>query len=443
MRRNFILINCNIRNPKSNCGLIKDAVIMVNNHEGTSKIGYIGSRDSIPIPNDYNIVDLKGNYVFPGLINAHCHLFGSGKPIKSISNEFSKNLLVKFLNFPLTKVMLLKIMKSNVVTELSSGVTTIRALGDFHNLDIKIRNDIANRKMIGPQLVTASKGITIINGHASEYALSYKSLGEAKDCVKQCITNGVDVIKIFSTGGVLETGEYEEIGQVKMRFEEVKAICEEAHAAGLMVASHVVCKKGIKEALLAGVDTIEHGAEMDDEIVELFKNNPRTLRGYSSLVPTIYPAVVLSELSTDYTKISERQREKARNVLQRIIKGFRRAIEEGIKVGLGNDASVPFVTHYDLWHEIDVRIKLAGISAIEALYQATYANAEILGIETCTGSIDLGKRADFLVLDGDPVQDISNLSKPQMVIIDGHIISDPKVKRYTDIDRIVSSMTLN
>jgi cytosine/adenosine deaminase-related metal-dependent hydrolase len=145
MKKNFILINCNIRNPKSDCGLIKDAAIMVNNQDGISKIRYIGSCDSIPVSDDYNTVDLKGKYVFPGLINAHCHLFGNGKPIKSISNEFGKNLLVKVLNFPLTKVMLLKTMKRNVVTELSSGVTTIRTLGNFHNLDIKIKNDIAIR----------------------------------------------------------------------------------------------------------------------------------------------------------------------------------------------------------------------------------------------------------------------------------------------------------
>ncbi|MDP4183263.1 MAG: amidohydrolase family protein [Bacillota bacterium] len=442
MKENLKLINCNIRNPKNDY-IIRDAAVLINNQNRTSAIEYIGSIHSMPQANNYKVVDLSGKYIFPGLINAHCHLFGNGKPIKSISSEFSKNLIVKVLEFPIAKALLLKKMKGNINTELNSGVTTLRTMGDFHNLDVRIRNDISNGILIGPQMITSGRGITVINGHASEYALSYNSIEEARDCVKKCIKNKVNAIKIFSTGGVLDSGEDGEIGQTKMSLEEMKAICDEAHNAGLLVASHVVCKKGVREALLAGVDTIEHGAEMDDEIVELFKNNPRTLRGYSSLIPTLFPAAILSELNTDYTKISEGQREKAKVILNRIIKSLQRAIEEKIKVGLGNDASVPFVTHYDLWREIEIRIKLAGVSPIDALYQATQANADILGIGAHTGSVEVGKRADFIILEGDPVQDIRYLSKPQIIFIDGQVIANPKFKRYEDIDQIINKVDWN
>ncbi len=145
-------------------------------------------------------------------------------------------------------------------------------------------------------------------------------------------------------------------------------------------------------------------------------------------------------LSTSYTKISEKQKEKAVIALEKIIKGIQRAVKEGIKVGLGNDAAVPFVTHYDLWREIDIRIKLAGITPAEALYQATLANAEILGIDSCTGSIEVGKRADFIVFDGDPVQDTGCLSRPQMVIVNGHVISSPIIQRNKDIDGILNGI---
>jgi imidazolonepropionase-like amidohydrolase len=442
---NYAFVNCNLWEGIPDKAILKDAVVLVNNiGQAGMRSGIIenvGVRGSVDIPSDYKVIDLQGKFILPGLINAHIHLFGNGKPMKAYTSDMRMKMIIKLLKTPVLKAVLQAKMRSNALTQLKSGVTTIRCVGDFFYTDIKVRKDFESGKYIGPRVITCGRAISVTGGHgASGFTLISDSPWEARKCARLNLAKEVDFIKIFSTGGVLDGRKIGDAGLRKMTVDEMRAVCDEAHRAGLMTVAHVESKEGVREALLAGVDTIEHGAEMDDEIVKLFKNNPMSLKGYSALVPTLFPAIVLAELETCYSKLNRVNRENAAIVSDGMISGLKRAVKEGIKVGLGTDASVPFATHYDTWRELECRVKVAGIEPMEAMYQATAANAEILGIKDETGTVEIGKSADFVVVDGDPIENMSILSKPNIVVMSGNIISNPHVKKIKSIDSLIESI---
>ncbi len=439
MSDKYAFINCNIIDGNLESEIQKDMVILVNSNlkygvkEGT--IYKIAKKNEIEISSDYKIVNLENKYVMPGLINAHVHLFGSGKPMKVISNEKRQNRVFSFLKTKLGRNMLKKMMKKNVINALNSGVTTMRCVGDLLYTDVEIRNEINKGNYLGPRLIVSGRLISISGGHGgANIALISDSPWEGRKCVRKNVREEVDWIKICVTGGVLDARKVGEAGRLQMTTEEITAICDEAHKVGMMVAAHVESKDGIRIALMGGVDTIEHGSEMDDEILNLFKNNPKSLRGYSALIPTLHATIPLSMLDTDITGISEVAKENSIIVYKGMVRGIQQALEAGIKIGLGTDASVPYVTHYNTWRELDYLVRYAGITPKQAIYHATKSNAEILGIDNETGSLEIGKSADFIVLNENPLENLRSLSKPNMVVARGNIINDLNINKKEQID---------
>ncbi len=256
-----------------------------------------------------------------------------------------------------------------------------------------------------------------------------------KKAVRECLRHESDVIKILSTGGVTDAKRMGEAGRPQMTTEEIAAICDEAHRAGVKVMTHCESTMGIKEALLGGVDSIEHGAPITDDLIELFKNNPKSLNGHTTLVSTISAALDICELGPDLAKVTDVIIQNGKMILDGMIEGLRTAVKNDIPMAMGTDASVPFVPHYEFWRELVYYQHFAGISNKRAINIATEQNAKLLGVDDVTGTLEVGKSADFVVYDGNPLEDLMVLENPVHVVYRGNLIKNPSYKKIKEIEK--------
>lgn len=376
------------------------------------------------------VVDLKGKYVLPGLINMHVHLPGSGMP-KDTNRQNAKSVR-KLLANPLTRYIVYKLCAKYAKTELMSGVTTIRTVGGLSNIDSKIRDNVLKGKATGPRILASNMALSVPGGHmAGILAYEATDVTSAIAYINKISETKPDLIKLMITGGVLDAKKKGEPGELKMNLDIAKAACQRAHELGYKVAAHVESTEGVRVALEAGVDTIEHGALLNDELIKLFKDH------HASLITTISPAIPLAKFDESITKSTDMVRYNGNIVFEGIVASSKKAIDNGIMVGLGTDTACPFVTHYDTWRELSHFVKYVGRDNKEAIYRATLGNATILGIEKETGSIEVSKSCDLMIVDGNPLNDITVLRNPKMVVFKGKIIKNPKVKKYKYVEDLL------
>ena len=252
--------------------------------------------------------------------------------------------------------------------------------------------------------------------------------------MRDLYAHGADVIKLFVTGGVFDATEVGEPGVLRMPVDVAEAACKAAHEVGLPVMAHVESTEGVKAALQAGVDTIEHGALMTPEILELYRGAAETQGRAPSVTCTISPALPFVLLDPEKTHSTDTQKKNGDIVCSGIIESARAALEAGIKVGLGTDSSCPFVTQYDMWREVAYFAKYVGVSNAFALHTATQVNAELLGLGDETGTIECGKAADILVTRKNPLDDLCTLREPMHVMCRGDLVRKLKVKRIPEVD---------
>lgn len=379
------------------------------------------------------IIDLGGRYLMPGLINLHVHLPGNGNPamvskvnLKKKDKEASDkpSMLTRSMESGLVHKALRGMVKRNLITTVNSGVTTVRSVGELYWTDLENRNAMQSGRYVGPRLLVCGTGVSVPEGHmAGTMAAVCRTEDDARKAVRTAIDRGVDWIKLFVTGGVLDASDTGEPARLRMPYELAKAACDLAHSEGLWVCAHAESSEGVRVSLRAGVDSIEHGGVMDDEIAELYRKNG------SSATLTISPAIAIAELPEALTGMNETQRTCGRTAMEGMIEGARQALRLGIPLGLGTDASCPFVTHYDFWRELYYFAKYCGVSNGAALYTATMKNAEILRLGELTGSVTPGKAADLLVTDENPLTNLRALQTPSIVMAGGNLIEKPKVKR--------------
>ena len=382
----------------------------------------------------YEEIDLQGKYILPGLINMHVHLAGNGKPQKK--QRDNEALVKKIMSNGLTKAIAYHMVCGFAKDELYSGVTTIRTVGGLGDFDTRLRDDIAAGKKPGPRILAANEGISVPGGHmAGSVAIAAGSIEEALQHLKIAKAQKVDLVKLMITGGVLDAKEKGVPGELKMAPEMVKAVCDKAHAMGYKVAAHVESPRGVKVALQNGVDSIEHGAKADEEMIALFKEHN------AFLCTTLSPALPYALFDRSITNASEVEQFNGNVVFEGIIDCAKAAIANDIPVVLGNDVGCPWITQYDFWRELYYFHKYVGVSNTFALYTATCRGAEMAGIGDITGTLDPGKCADMIVVEKNPLEDIRALRNVDMVVSQGKVLRSPKVKKKqiveTELDKFL------
>ena len=377
-------------------------------------------------PMGFEPVDLTGKYLMPGLFNMHVHLAGSGKPQKK--QRDNEKLVKTIMGSGLTRAVAYSMVRGFARDELMSGVTTIRTMGGLGNFDSRLRDEIAAGRQDGPRILAANQGISVPCGHmAGSVAIVARSIDEALAHLEQSEREGVDLVKLMITGGVLDAKEKGVPGELKMAPEMVKAVCDRAHAAGYVVAAHVESPEGVRVALENGVDSIEHGAKPNDEILRLFRE-----RG-AFLCTTISPALPYALFDRSVSNASEVEQFNGNVVFEGIIECAKAALAHDIPVVLGNDVGCPWITQYDFWRELYYFHKFVGVSNAFALYTATSRSAELAGLGDVTGTVAAGKCADLIVTAENPLDDLRTLRHVEQVMARGRLYAHPKFRERKNV----------
>jgi imidazolonepropionase-like amidohydrolase len=356
------------------------------------------------------LIDLSGATVLPGLMDLHTHL----------SSEMSKTAYLERFTLNTADFTLNAVV--NARSTLEAGFTTIRDLGDRDNLTVALRNAIARGDVPGPRIFTAGKSIATTGGHADPTSGSAARLmgdpgpaegvingsAEARKAVRQRYKDGVDLIKVTATGGVLSLAASGQNPQFAP--DELEAVVTTARDYGFHVAAHAHGAEGMKRAIRAGVHTIEHGTYMDDEVMALMKEHG------TWYVPTILAGKYVAEKAEEEGFFPAVVRPKAAAIGPQIQDTFGRALRAGVKIAFGTDSGVS--PHGENAREFGYMVE-AGMAPMDAIRSATSVAAQCLGIEERLGSIEAGKLADLIAVEGDPLEDIRRLEAVHFVMKEG------------------------
>lgn len=432
MSKRRAFVGATIINGDKTKPVIRDGLILVN-EDGI--LEYVGNRKEIPAGTE--TVDVTGKFIMPGLINAHVHHFNMGGPRNNMAGTEAEVLLFLMRSW-LGNLAMRPIYKMNAKTFVNAGVTTVRDMGSFFNLDLKIKKKINAGKMEGPRVLTSGALIIPTGGHGFKMPGSIICDGRT-ECMRATRYNyslGVDWIKICNTGGVTDARFVGEAGMPHFSVEEIEAVCQEAHRRNIMVASHCESTQGMRDCLAAGVDTIEHAGTIEDDMIDLFLHNPKTLRGYVSIVPTLAAANAIHQHKDQMIPSPGNDIiiENSRLTAEGSYNALRTAVKYGIKVGIGTDASVPYVPPYNTYKELILFQECTGLGNLEIIDIATRETAEVIAADSYTGTLDAGKAADFIILKADPLESLNNLKRPEGVVAAGRYYDKPAYKEINGVD---------
>jgi imidazolonepropionase-like amidohydrolase len=355
-----------------------------------SVISEVGAKgEPVPEPGDSPLkrIDLEGMTLLPGLIDCHVHL----------SHDSSSDPLTMLAGEP-DPVTLLKMVR-NAENTLKAGFTTVRDLGGKGTLDMHLRDSVLSGIIRGPRILCAGRMICMTGGHGWPVGREADGVEGVRKAVRQQMKEGADVIKLMATGGVVTKGV--DPGASQLTLEEMEAGIVEAHRAGRKTSAHAQGRDGIKNAVMAGIDSVEHGVFLDEELLEMM------IEKGIFLVPTLSaPMSILRGGSRE--GLPAHMVSKTEAMADRHFESAGMAFGSRIRIAMGTDAGTPFNLHGRNAKELVYMVD-KGLPEMNALISATSAAAELLGIEAETGSIEKGKRADMIIVKGDPLEDISCL----------------------------------
>ncbi|MHC4548835.1 MAG: metal-dependent hydrolase family protein [Planctomycetota bacterium] len=363
-----------------------------------------------------DLLDLRAYTVLPGLMDLHTHL-----TVQLSKDSYHERFRMNPADYAFRMV-------GYAQKTLMAGFTTVRDVGDRHNLSISLRNAIRRGGVAGPRIYTSGKSLASTGGHADPTnGVNAVLMGDpgpregvvngaedARKAVRQRYKDGADLIKITATGGVLSVAK----SGLNPQFteDEIRAIVACARDYGFHVAAHAHGAEGMKRAIRAGVRSIEHGTLLDDEVVDLMRKH----RTY--YVPTLMAGEWVAEKAKIPGYFPELVRPKAAALGPKIRSAFARAYRAGVRIAFGTDSGVS--AHGDNAREFELMVA-AGMRPMEAIRSATRVAAELLGVEDDLGTLEAGKLADVIAVRGDPVANVASLGDVVFVMKDGAVQKRP------------------
>ncbi|QTN10646.1 metal-dependent hydrolase family protein [Mammaliicoccus vitulinus] len=364
-----------------------------------------------------NIIEGNGQYLLPGMIDSHVHVMLEMEPLENrLSTPFSYNFYKAIDHLKRT---------------VDAGVTTVR---DALGADLGIKEAVNDGIILGPRLQISVNALTITGGHGDSYTKSgihlpllqddypgmpnglCDGVNEVRKKAREMLRAGADVLKVHATGGVTSATDHPDYTQFSL--EELKVIVEEAQFRNnRKVMAHAQGLQGVKQCIEAGIHSIEHGIYLDDEAVKLMKEKEMYL------VPTLLAPLSVIEFAAELG-MSENSINKSKQVMQDHIDSFKKAHQAGVKIAMGTDAGV--FKHGTNLRELELMVE-HGMTEMEAIIASTKTAAECLGYDDELGTIEVGKKADFILVDQNPLEDIAVLRDPKkikVVSIDGKIVKD-------------------
>ncbi len=358
------------------------------------------AADVAPRAGGARVVDLVGT-LLPGLIDCHTHVSLSGglNPVADLKTEGRTRRTVRALHA--------------LTAQRRAGVTTIRDMGGPEGLDLELARGLREGWIEGPRMLAAGEVVCITGGHACFLGIEADGPDAVRAAVRKQLKAGCDLVKVIATGGVITAGV--EPGAAQMTPEELRAACEEARKAGRLVAAHAQGTEGIRNALVAGVATIEHGFFLDAETIGLM-----VARG-TTLVPTF--AAGQAMLEGESAGVPSFMVEKIKRVKGAHIASFQAALAAGVHVACGTDAGTPLNPHGRIATELELFVRF-GATPAQAIAAATGNAARALGRDD-VGLLAEGRRADLLWVADDPLEDIHRISRVRGVWMDGRHVEGP------------------
>lgn len=340
-------------------------------------------------PEDAEQIDCKGKFILPGLINSHVHICSD--PTK----DFGERPAVSDAKRAMIGL-------KNLQSHLRAGVTFVRDLGGYNFVELELRDMVKAGEFVAAEMIGAGQSITMTGGHGWTHGRECDGPHEARKAAREQFKAGADLIKLMATGGVMTSGV--EPGASQLCEAEMAAAIEEAKKRGAKAATHAQGTEGIKNAIRAGVDSVEHGIFLDDEAISMM------IEKGVVLVPTLVAPFYIVEMGEE-AGIPSYAVEKSLMVMKSHFESFKKAVQAGVKVALGTDAGTPFNHHGSVVQEL-LFMEEAGLSTMEVIEAGTYKAAELLGIEKDYGSLEEGKVADFLILEDSPLDDLRFFENP-------------------------------
>ncbi len=385
----LILTNCNILDVENETSFHGSIVIEDDLIKEVIKGGGIPSGDEI--------IDLNGKTVMPGLFNCHTHMTADCAPSETA---------------PKSDALLTMDALNNLEKFVKTGVTMIRDVGSNDYIDIDLRDHAAREGFLVPDMQVSGRSICMTGGHGWTTGRQVDGADEARKAAREQLRAGADWIKVMATGGVMTKGN--EPGSAQLTEDEMRAACEEAHKAGCKVATHAQGMEGIKNALRAGVDSVEHGFYLDEWCFDFMKEHNVFYTPTLSAMYWIY-------VNGEEAGIPDFMMRKVVGAFDAHKQSFLNAYQAGVKIVLGTDAGTPFNYHDKTAYEM-ILMRDAGMSVWDALKAGTINAAELMDVKDKLGSITVGKRANLAVFNEDPSVHLETTMDCQMTIIGGKIL---------------------